>query len=199
MSVKNLEKMAEMLESGTMLRMEQGLEHLDTQEMGCIIDMIKDLAEAKYRCQIVDAMKKSEESTYPLDEEDEEDMGRVFYTRARDSRGRYMSKHYTEPNYQMTPEMYRKHSPEELRDMDRRGGRLYFTESNNGGSRYDSARKNYTEHKQTNPNDENGNVKGVEMLTNTIMDDIRELLPKMSHSEKTMLKTKMTNMANEIM
>lgn len=37
------------------------LSHLDTEELGQAIDMIKDLEQAKYYCSIVKAMEEAEE------------------------------------------------------------------------------------------------------------------------------------------
>lgn len=198
MSVKNLDKISEMLETGVILHMQNGIEQCDTHEVGEIIDMIKDLAEAKYKCTVTKAMEE-----YDADDMDDEDAEpKKWYRRMRDSKGRYMSRHYTEPEYHMTPEMYHAHTAEEYRDMDRQKGLMHYTEPNmmNGGtnSRYDSAKKNYTESKMANPNDSQGNLKAIETLSNIIKDDVKELLPMMNATEKTMLKQKMTNVINEI-
>lgn len=43
---------------------EGGIEHVDTKEMGEVIDMIYDLAQAEYYVTVVDAMHKGDSSTH---------------------------------------------------------------------------------------------------------------------------------------
>ena len=59
----------------------KGIESVDTQEMGEVIDMIKDLAEAKYYCAVTEAMEDYDEGEW-----DESD--RMGYTGGRMSRSR---------------------------------------------------------------------------------------------------------------
>ena len=84
------------------------LQNVDTKELGEVVDMIKDLEEAMYYCSIVKAMEESKEK----------EMYQMM-----------------NPQSQMyyTPIYY----PEYPRDMDRGGGRMYYSggsSSNSGGS-----------------------------------------------------------------
>ena len=131
----------------------KSVEEIDTKELGEVVDMISDLAEAEYHARIAKAMEESEKE----DEEEakrimkemkeqygEEEGERRFYDNYRYANGRFAPKGrgtrrrgFSEPLYHMSPEMYREHDPEWYRDMDRYSeNRLYYTESGNmGGSR----------------------------------------------------------------
>lgn len=163
--MKPLKKICETLEEAVKHEFEKGIESVNVEEMGKVIDMIKDIYEAKeklvkgcYYKQIMLAMEKQEEE----DKEDEksfvkmmkeqygmedEDEARRFYRgqpRSRTS-GRFMSRGdgrrnnggrrgYEEPMYFLPPEVYMNYSPEELRDMDRDMGRMYYGGGSSGGS-----------------------------------------------------------------
>lgn len=56
-------------------QLNRGIENVDTQEMGMVVDMIKDLAEAEKACyeaeyymSVVDAMEEAEEERYGYDD-----------------------------------------------------------------------------------------------------------------------------------
>lgn len=127
---------------------------------------------------------------------------------------------YDEPPYwHMSPDMYYEWAdmPEEerMRDLDRlRYGRMYYSDPRKGSempsdgrragdmgmrseSRYDRARRSYTEtkdmHKANTKEDNDANMKGLEDLLTVIDDDLRELTPGLSASEKNMMKAKLTN------
>ena len=134
--IEKLTKCAEM-------EFEKGVENVDTKEMGEVVDIIKDLAEAMYYRTLVVAMEDSEYGE-DYDEYGPMEDGRRGYRgqpRSKTS-GRYMSRGdgrrsnrgrrgYEEMgDYEMTPEMYRMYSPEYYRDMDRMDGKMYYS----GGS-----------------------------------------------------------------
>lgn len=130
---------------------------------------------------------------------------------------------YDEPPYwHMSPDLYYEWAdmPEEerMRDLDRlRYGRMYYSDPRKGSempsdgrragdmrdmgmrseSRYDRARRSYTEtkdmHKTNTKEDNDANMKGLEDLLTVIDDDLRELTPGLSASEKNMMKAKLTN------
>lgn len=150
--MKPLKKICEHLEEAVKNELTKGTENIDTNEMGEVIDMIKDIYEAKeklvkacYYKQIMEAMEESEYDE-DYDEEGPLDEGRMYYRgQPRDSMGRYTSRRgrrgrrgYEQmPMYHLTPEMY--HMPMDEwnwdRDMDREGmGRMYYSEGNRGGS-----------------------------------------------------------------
>lgn len=82
------------------------LKCVDTKELGEVIDMIKDLSEAVYYCEIYDQMKDSEES-------------RKEQMMMRENNNYYYTEKYYDP----------------YRDMDRMEGRMYYSSpSSNAGS-----------------------------------------------------------------
>lgn len=141
-----IKKMCEPLEEAVKHELSKGIENVDAKELGEVVDMIKDLYEAKemlvkscYYKQIMEAMEEHDFE----DEEEIMDEGRRGYRgQPRDSRGRYMSRRggrrgYEEPMYyQMTPEMYHMYPAEYYRDMDRESGKMYYSGigSNSSGS-----------------------------------------------------------------
>lgn len=184
---------------------------------GEIVDAKKDIVEMCYKKQILEAMEESEYG------EDYDENGRRFYrNQPRDSRGRYMSRGrrgydekmpmpYDDDDYYcMTAKDYRMHAPEYYRDMDRMNGIMYYTESgtSNGNmnnrnmsmnrmstdsnSRYDKTRRSYTEMKEEGKED----LGGLEMLMNVVKDDVKELSPKMTPSEKKLTQQKLRAMAD---
>ena len=75
--MKQLKNMKETLVSATQAQL-ANLSTANTEELGCAIDMIKDLSEAIYYCEIVESMKKAEERQ---EEEKEQQMVRVLLYR----------------------------------------------------------------------------------------------------------------------
>lgn len=139
--IEKLTKCAEM-------EFEKGVENVDTKEMGDVVDIIKDLAEAMYYRTLVVAMEDSEYGEDYNEYGPMEDGRRGYRGQPRSkSSGRYMSRNdgrrsnhgrrgYEEPmgDYEMTPEMYKMYSPEYYRDMDRDAGKLYYTSNSSSGN-----------------------------------------------------------------
>lgn len=148
MHIERTHKMIECLTEKALAELDKGIENVNTQEMGEVVDMIKDLNEAEYRAVIVKAMKEADEEEKEYDKEllkalkmeYGEEGGKRFYDDYRYMRtGRYAPKGkgtysggrrgYDEPPfYHMTPDMYKMHDAEWYRDMDRADGKLYYTE-----------------------------------------------------------------------
>ena len=127
-------------------------EAIDTKEMGEVVDMVKDLAEAEYYARIAKAMEETEkedeeEAKYIMkkmkEEYGEEEGERRFYDDYRykrsgrfapKGRGSYMPRRgYDEPPYyHMMP-----NEAEYYRDMDRMNGKMYYSgggQSSSGNS-----------------------------------------------------------------
>lgn len=127
-------------------------EAIDTKEMGEVVDMVKDLAEAEYYARIAKAMEEAEkedeeEAKYIMkkmkEEYGEEEGERRFYDDYRykrsgrfapKGRGSYMPRRgYDEPPYyHMMP-----NEAEYYRDMDRMSGKMYYSgggQSSSGNS-----------------------------------------------------------------
>ena len=207
MDVKRMYCMIEKLAECAEKQFDAGIENIDTAEMGQVVDMMKDLAEAMYYRELTKAMQE-------FDAEDVMEMldrygdGRKFYDHYRYSDGRFAPKGrgtyrrgYEEPPYyHMTPEMYR--NMEQYRDMDRGSGRMYYTEpsmssdsSSHMESRYDMAKRNYTEskelHRGNTPDDKEHKMKELEKYMREIGSDIAEVISDASPEEKTLLKQKL--------
>ena len=186
------------------------LKCVDAKELGEVVDMIKDLAEAVYYCEIYDQMKNSEE--YRKEEEI-----------MRNSNNYYYTEHYY---------------PYE-RDMDRNWGRMYYSSNSgtgtssshmgaNSGSTSSSSnsmgeagrsyyterdypvyirderegrspikRKMYMESKSTGQ-DKTKSIKELETYMQDLTSDMMELLDKASPEEKTIVQKKMNTLAAKI-
>lgn len=183
MHIKRIHEMEEKLTEIALCEINKGIECVNTAEMGAVIDMIKDLACAEKDAREAKEMEKEEED----EKEEEKHMLRMlkeeygdeegekrFYSgqpRSRTS-GRFMRRGdgrrrgYEEPPYyHMNPEYrmdladYKGKTAEELRDLDRSRGKLYFSEpmggsmsgwnasgnSGNSGNSSDGGTRSYTE------------------------------------------------------
>ena len=132
MDIKRMHEMIEKLSESAECEFAKGIECVDTEEMGKVTDMLKDLAEAMYYRTLMKAMEESS-ADETMEMFDRFDDGRRFYDNYRYANGRFAPKGrgtrrgYEEPPYwHMTPEMYRE--MEHDRDMDRSSGRMYYTE-----------------------------------------------------------------------
>ena len=206
MDIKRMHCMIEKLAECAEKQFNNGIESVDTAEMGQVTDMLKDLAEAMYYRTLTKAMDDSDPEEIMEMFERYGDGGRRYYDHYRYADGRFAPKGrgtyrrgYDEPPYyHMTPEMYR--SMENYRDMDRRDGRMYYTEpSMNSGvhteSRYDMAKRNYTEskelHRGNTPEDKEQKMKELEKYLREIGSDIAELISDASTEAKNLLKNRM--------
>lgn len=227
MHIKHIHEIIEKLASCAHHEIEKGLENVDTEEMGKVADILKDLSEAEYYAKISKAMDESEYGE-DYDENGPMEERRYYRGQPRDSRGRYMSRRgrrgYAEPYYHMTPEMYKEHGPEYWRDMDRHEGRMYYGGDGgrgsggmsgnmsghgdmNGGRDYREgrsghARRGYMETKETHsgntPEDKQAKTKELEKYMNELSTDITEMITGMSNEEKTMMKAKMQTLLQKI-
>lgn len=206
MDIKRMHCMIEKLAECAEKQFDNGIESVDTAEMGQVTDMLKDLAEAMYYRTLTKAMDDSDPEEIMEMFERYGDGGRRCYDHYRYADGRFAPKGrgtyrrgYDEPPYyHMTPEMYR--NMENYRDMDRRDGRMYYSEpSMNSGvhteSRYDMAKRNYTEskelHRGNTPEDKEQKMKELEKYLREIGSDIAELISDASTEEKNLLKNRM--------
>ena len=111
-------------------------------------------------------------------------------------KGSYMPRRgYEEPPYyHMNPDMYREHTPEYYRDMDRENGRLYFSEPITE-SRYDKAKRGYEEskmtHKENTPESKQAKMKDLEIYLKELSEDVTQLLADATPEERSMVKNKM--------
>lgn len=221
MHIKRIHEMMEKLTKCAEMELEKGVENVDAKEMGEVVDIIKDLAEAEYYAKISKAMDESE---YGEDYDymgAYDDMRKGYRGQPRDSRGRYMSRRggrrgYEEPMYHMPLDVYKDYSPEELRDMDRHTmGRMYYTDNANGGSmatrmqggmnggrdnregRSGMSRRGYMEAKEMGK-DKGEKMKELENYMKELSSDVTEMISDASPEEKSMLKSKMQTLLQKI-
>ena len=220
MHVKRIHEMLEKLTESASCELEKGIECVNTEEMGEVADIIKDLAEAEYYAKISKAMDEAEYG------EDYDYMGaydeRRYYRgqpRSKTS-GRYMKRGdgrrmgYDEPPYyHMTPGMYRDwetmSEEERNRDIDRLShGRMYYTEpvtmTTGSTHRADGTRdmrdtregksgmmrKGYMEAKEMGM-DKTEKMKSLEDYMKELSTDVTDMIHDASPEEKAMLKQKM--------
>lgn len=62
MHIERIHKMLECLAEKSSCEIEKGIENVNTEEMGEVIDMIKDLSEAEYYATITKAMNEADEA-----------------------------------------------------------------------------------------------------------------------------------------
>lgn len=211
MHIERIHKMQECLTEKAVSEFEKGIENVDTSEMGQVVDMIKDLAEAEYHSIISKAMKKADEEEEEYDKEllrslkaeYGEESGRRYYDQYRYANGRFAPKGkgtyrrgYEEPPYyHMYPEA------EHMRDIDRDYGKMYYTEPMSE-SNYDRAKRNYTEtkemHKANTPEDKEHKMKSLDSYTKELASDITGMVADMSAEEKNLLKTKLSTLVSKI-
>ena len=200
MDIKRMHCMIEKLSECAKSEMESGIENVDTCEMGKVVDMMKDLSEAMYYRTLTKAMDESTtEETLEMFERYGD--GRRFYDKYRYADGRFAPKGrgtyrrgYDEPYYHMNPDMYREHEPEYWRDMDRKDGKMYYTEPITMESRYDKAKRMYTEtkakHNSGSVEDKQLTLKEGEKMLNVIIDELMEMVSDATPEMKNMVKTK---------
>ena len=95
----------------------------------------------------------------------------------------------------MTPEMYRDWDTD--RDMDReKHGRMYYTEPKSY-SRYDMARRGYTEARDTHK-DKDTKMHELESYMTELGKDVSDLISGMSPEERTLAKSKLATLINKM-
>lgn len=134
MELEPIKDMCKKLEESVKHELSKGIENVDAKELGEVVDMIKDLYEAKEKivkaCYYKGVLEAMEEHGFE-DEDEIEDEGRKGYRgQRRDSRGRYMSRRGYESR--MMPEMDYDEM-ERMRDCDRGAGKMYYSGTGSSG------------------------------------------------------------------
>lgn len=217
MHIERIHKMQECLTEKAVNEFEKGIENVDTSEMGEVVDMIKDLAEAEYRSIISKAMKKADEEEEEYDKEllrslkaeYGEEGGRRYYDEYRYANGRFAPKGrgirrgYTEPPYYHMPVNY--NDMEYMRDMDKSRGKMYYSEPiapHTIESGYDRAKRNYTEtkemHKNNTPEDKEHKMKALDDYIKELGGDITQLIGDMTAEERNLMRTKLSTLVSKL-
>ena len=184
-----------------------GIDNFEGQNLDDLKDfteIAKNIACFDKDYRIVEAMEKSEdnEDIMRMLEQYEDYPERRFYDHYRYADGRFAPKGrgtyrrgYEEPPYwHMTPEMYR--------DMDKENGRMYYTEPMYTESRYESAKRAYTEskelHKGNDPQDKEAKMRELEKYMKEMSDDLLNLMKGMSQEEMNMAKSKLSVLVSKM-
>ncbi len=220
MDIKRMHDIIEKLSECAKYEFDKGIENVNTDEMGKITYMLKDLAEAMYYRTLTNIMEESdaEEVLGMLDRRFYDDYRYKTTGRyAPKGKGSYVGRRgYEEPPYMhmMNREDLQDWDSmserERMRDLDRASrGRMYYTETEpmkkDGGMR-DSRegragmmRKGYMEtkemHKGTTPQDKEANMHSLETYLKELSEDLTGLLADMTPEERQMAKTKITTLA----
>lgn len=209
--MKQLKNMKETLVSATQAQL-ANLQNVDTKELGCAIDMIKDLSEAMYYCSIVKSMEEVQEEQKKQQQQPQQ------------------QQYQHQPSMMYFREMYPypyPYYPE--RDQDREYNRMYYSEGGstqtsnsstgssnrsgegNGGyrnykefqyypnpyeGRSPEQRRTYMESKHS--GNKEGGMKELERYAQELTSDIIEMMQEATAEEKQMLARKLTVLSNKI-
>lgn len=207
--MERLKAIKEQLVSCVESQMGQNLADVNAEELGEVVDMIKDMEEAMYYCTVVKAMEESKEEKKIMDKIKE-------YMPQNQAQRWYGDR---EPYYHMDPS---------YRDMDRTYGRMYYSGDGrgNGGNngsmassgnnsrnysdynypmeirdvregRSPMSRKNYMESKELRKGVPE-QMKELEAYMKELSEDIVEMIEDASPEEKTMLHQKLTTLASKV-
>lgn len=193
-----------------------GIDNFEGQMLDDLKDwteIAKNIAKFDKDYKIVEAMEKSEENEEIMEmlERYEDYPDRRFYDHYRYKNGRFAPKGkgtyrrgYEEPPYYFqTPDMYHEWDmlgdAEKRRDLDRMGGRMYYTEPMSG---YDKAKRHYTEskemHKANTPADKEQKMKDLETYLKELSSDVVGIFEEATPEERTMLKAKITTLLQKM-
>lgn len=218
MHIKRIHEMLECLTEVSKNQLDKGASSVNTDEMGKVVDMIKDLSEAEYYSRIAKSMEEYEEDEkeaekfrlHLFEEKYGESDGRRFYDHYRYANGRFAPKGSGTYRRNYSPYLNSAYMPEwddmeQMRDIDRHNGRMYYTDSfahERNESRYDKARRMYTEskevHKANTQTDKEQKMKDLENYFKEISEDLTDVISDATSEEKAMLRTKLTGLAGRI-
>lgn len=183
------------------------LAEVDAEELGEVVDMIKDLSEAIYYCEVAKAMEESEKNSNGKHQE------MMYYTPMYYNDGNKGNGYYQERGGNMDgrdmPRMYydgrgSSGNGESSSGSSTRGGNSYYTEKElphimddpREGKSYRS-RRMYMEAKETH-SDKAAQMKELEKYAQELTSDIIEMVEDSSPEEKQYLSKKITALATKI-
>ena len=224
---KLAEKIAKCLEAKVEAMGIDNIEGADLEEFGKWTDIMKDIVCYDKDKKIIEAMDEAEDSEEAMKyiEMYENYPERKGYRgQPRDSRGRYMRRGYDEMMYM--PEMYRDMDLMDGKMYYTSANRSQGSQGQSNGSssmgssnsssmgysdgmmrdsregRSGQSRKGYVEtkemHKGNSEEDKMAKKRELDKWMNDIGSDVKELVHDMTPEEKTMAKTKLTNLANSL-
>lgn len=202
MSIERLKAMKEQFMSCIESQMHD-LKHVDAEELGEVVDMVKDMEEAIYYCTIVEAMHESDKNNeqriqpvsnnyyystdYPIRYPEmyrtiDRNNGYMYYDRDMRYNDTYSSGG-AQSNAQRMTYMEPYHTTEAIRDP--REGRSYIQ------------RKMYMEGKEHNRSKDQ-QMKELESYMQELSKDVTDMIKDASPEEKAILRQKMTTLASKI-
>jgi hypothetical protein len=208
MDIKRMHEMLEKLTQCATEEFNQKGSHVDTCEMGKVVDMIKDLSESMYYRTLVKAMQESDNEE--IMEKFDQYGDRRYYDHYRYADGRFAPKGhgtyrrgYEEPPYyHMTPEMYR--------DMDRTIGKMYYTEPvemhhdmrDPREGKSGMSRRTYMENKELHrgntQQDKEAKMRDLGIYMGELSEDILGMIKDSTPEENQLLKTKLSTLVAKI-
>ena len=212
-----MDKRIEYIKESLMSCVESQISHLDevdAEELGEVVDMLKDLAELEYYCAVTKAMEDYEpthNASYARDMD--RGQGRMYYSdggnngRNSNDRGSSLSssspggsggngngKSYYSDGGMMSPQTYYNWDPYMMENKYEYQG---MRDPKEGRSPH--SRKMYMEHKHSNPNgDKTMQMKELETYMQELSQDIVEMIEGASPEEKQYLNKKIAALANKI-
>lgn len=198
--MKSLKNMKETLVAATQAQL-TNLEQADSKELGCAIDMIKDLSEAIYYCEIVKSMEKAEErqekeaELMMMYEQAPGASSRMYYQEPRYpryNRGHQMSSRNRQSTQYPATQEY--NTPEAHEFEYYEAQRQYEKDPREGRS--PTRRKTYMESRLM--DDKNMHIKELEMYIQELGQDILEMIQGASAEERQMLHRKLVVLANKV-
>ena len=167
--MENLTKIKDRLETAVLSELENNAEQVNTVELGAVVDMIKDLADAMYHCSIVKAMEKSEnEWATPVFED-------KYYTphsRTPDYSA-YRGATYPTPTYP---------------------SRKFYTEKEGGYL----GKSGHLRQKYFETDDPSQKMQSLDEYTKSLHEDLEEMISGASENEKAMLRNKLAMISQRI-
>lgn len=181
--MKQLKNMKETLVNATQAQL-ANLQNVNTEELGCAIDMIKDLSEAIYYCSVAKAMDEAkEEQEKQMEMQKHQTYGEqpsVMYYREMYPDSRMQSTH------NKTPMIHNNYQDKEYE---------YYPNQQYSGRSVDR-RRTYMESKHS--NDKIANLRELEQYAQDLTTDVIEMIEGATLEEKQMLAKKLTILANKI-
>ena len=209
MDIKRMHEMIEKLSEAAECEFSKGIENVDTCEMDKVVNMMENLSEAMYYRTLTKAMQESDTEEIMEMFDKYGDDGKRYYDMWRYKSGRFAPKGrgthrgYEEPPYyHMTPDQYKEHDPEYWRDLDRKDGKMYFTEPVTMESRYEKAKRGYKEakhaHTSNTAEDKQAKMKDLEAYLKELSEDVTQLLSDATPEERAMVRGKMQVLTQKI-
>ena len=182
---------------------------VDTKELGEVIDMIKDLSEAIYYCEIYDQMKSADESRMMMKENNNYYYTERYYDPYRDMDKNYGRMYYSPSSQAGTGASSSNGGSNSSSSSGSshsmgQGSSSYYTERDypihlrdEREGRSPMKRKMYMESK-TKGMDSSKSMKELENYMQELTSDMMEMLDKASPEEKTMVQKKMNTLAAKV-